>query len=494
MSLLPGGHLPLPPGLRLDRRAAVHHVERPDELRMPTLRPETGQALLLVIIMVTFFAVVVVAVLEISGATGRNAKRENSHDSALSVAEAGVANGLSVLANSPRPLDPSALPSSSSPQVEMVEGKAVSWFGTLTGDTWTITAMGSVPSPVSGAGTIKRVVHIDARVGSTAMNPAWGYVYAADVGCLTLASSADVKEPVYTRGNLCLNNSSRVTGSPVHVDGHIDTFSTASVGVPGTPISELHVGSGCSYSGGSYTFPCAAAEHVYTATQDQVAAGVKKPPVDLPYWYSHARPGPTTACDAPGSFPGGFDNDGSMNRSLPNVNLFASNYDCRVIVGGTQLGRIAYTAGSPGSFVIDGTVFVDGNIVMNGSEEVLYSGRGTIYASGTIDLQGSQQICGAWAGGCDFTAWDPDVNMLVLVSGSTTDNPSFNTGQSLQFQGGIYAAGNYTQGSSVEAEGPRIGETLTISGSSQASIPAFSYLPPGAPMEAPVVVTPGWKG
>jgi hypothetical protein len=455
--------------------------------------PESGQALVLVIILVTFFAVVVVAVLEMSGSAGTNAKRDSSHDTALSVAEAGVANALSVLANSPRPLDPSALPSSSSPQVDTVEGKAVSWFGMLNGDTWTITAKGSVPNPIAGGGTLNRIVHVDARVGSTAMNPAWTYVYAAGTGCLSLANSVVVAEPVYARGDLCLSNSAQVTGSPVTVEGHIDTFSSATVGIAGTPISELHVGSGCSYGGGSYIFPCTAAEHVYTATQDQVPAGVKKPPLDLPYWYANARPGPATACDAPGTFPGGFDNDGSLNRSLPDVDLFASNYDCRVMVGGTQLGRIAYTAGNPGTLVIDGTVFVDGNIVMNGSQTVLYSGRGTIYASGYVDLQGSQQICGAWAGGCDFTTWDPASNMLVLVSGSTSDNPSFTAGQSMQFQGGIYAAGNYAQGSSARVEGPKIGETLTISGSSQATIPAYTYLPPGAPMEKPVVTTNGWR-
>src|SRR4051812_35305034 len=211
-------------------------------------RRENGQALVLVIVLMAFLAVVAVAVLELSGATGRDAKRENSHNTALSVAEAGVANALSVLANAPRPLDPSALPSSSSPQVDTVEGKVVSWFGTLSGDTWTITAKGSVPNPTAGGGTLSRVVHVDARVGSTAMNPAWSYVYADDVGCLSLANSVVVKEPVYTRGNLCLNNSSRVTGSPVRVEGHIDTFSSATVGIAGTPISELHVGSGCNYS------------------------------------------------------------------------------------------------------------------------------------------------------------------------------------------------------------------------------------------------------
>jgi hypothetical protein len=143
--------------------------------------------------------------------------------------------------------------------------------------------------------------------------------------------------------------------------------------------------------------------------------------------------------------------------------------------------------------VVDGTVFVDGNIVMSGSQQVVYSGRGTIYASGRIDLQGSQQICGAWAAGCDFAGWDPGTAMLMLVAGSTSDDPSFNAGQTMQFQGGVYAAGNYTQGPSAQVQGPKIADTVTVSGSSPAALPAFTYLPPGAPMEKPVVTTNGWR-
>ena len=106
------------------------------------------------------------------------------------------------------------------------------------------------------------------------------------------------------------------------------------------------------------------------------------------------------------------------------MNLFASDYDCTVTVGGVQVGRIAYTAATPGSFIIDGTVFFDGNIDMGGSQKVLYTGSGTIYASGYVDLHGSQQICGAWAAGCDFTGWQPATAMLVLVAGSSTDSPA----------------------------------------------------------------------
>ena len=456
--------------------------------------PQSGQALPLVLGVILVFGIAIVGVLSVSGASGRDAKRENASNAALSAAEAGVASALSVLANSTRPLLATALPSSASPQVDAAGDGTVSWYGTLSGDTWTVTATSSVPNP-AGGGALSRTVSVDARVGSTAMNPAWNYLYADASGCLTLGSSVQVTEPLYSRGSLCLNNSSRVTGSPVHVEGTIQTTSSASVGSSGSPIAELHVAGGCRYgTSGAFSTPCSAAQQVYATSQDAIPAGVKKPPVDLDFWYAGAKPGPSQSCTS-GSFPGGFDTDTTLNRSRANVDLFpGTSYDCTVVVGGAQLGRIAWTAGNPGSFVIDGIVFFDGNIDMSSSSKVLYAGRGTIYASGYVALAGSMQICGAWSGSCDFTSWNPSASMLALVAGSSTDTPGFSVAQSAQFQGGIYAVGDYLQGSSAKVQGPKIADALTLAGSSQATWIPYTNLPPGAPMDTPVVVTPGWRG
>ncbi len=453
-----------------------------------------GQALPLTIAIMVVFGLATVSVITLTSSAQSDAERGGSQDAALAAAEAGVATALSVLSNSPRPLASTALPAPGAPQVDAVSGGTVSWYGTLAGDTWTIYATGAVPNPAGGA-VLTRALQVDARVGSTAVNGAWNYVYANDAsGCLTLNSSVVVSEPLYTRGSLCTNNSSRVTGSPTHVEGTIQTTSSSSVGQSGTPIAELHVAGGCRYgTSGAFVFPCTASQQVYATAQDQVPAGVTKPPVDLAFWYANAKPGPLQTCTT-GSFPGGFDTDTTMNRSRANVNLFASNYDCTVTSGAAQVGRIAYTSGNPGSLIIDGTVFFDGNIVMTGSQRVLYSGRGTIYASGYIDLGGSQQICGSYSGGCNFGGWVPETAMLALVAGSTTDTPGFQIRQSARFQGGIYAAGSYSQGSSTQVQGPKIAETLSLSGSSQATWSPFTYLPPGAPMEKPLVTTGGWRG
>ena len=451
--------------------------------------------------MMMIFGITLVTVITYSSGTARDTKRAGAHDDALSVAEAGVANALSILSSAPRPLDSSpgtsALPLQASPQTDTVDGGTVTWYGTLpaNSDTWTITARSTVRNPASldGSGTLSRTVKVDAEVGSTTVNQAWNFVYSDSPGCLTLANSVVVKEPLYTQGDLCLNNSSSVTGSPVYVNGKVSLTGSLGIGSSGAYIANLYVGgAGCRYgSTGTWTLAqCAPAAHVYASTVSPTVPAITKPPIDLDYWYANAKPGPSQNCTS-GSFPGGFDTDTTRNSSRTAVSLFASNYDCVVTVGGTQVGRIAYTSGNPGTLIIDGTIFFDGDINMTGSQKVSYSGRGTIYANGVVNLAGSQQICGAWSGGCDFTNWQPATSMLVFVSGDTGAS-SFTTGQSMQFQGGIYANGDYTQGSSVKIEGPKIAEAMSITGSSQSTFPAYTFLPPGAPQAKPFLTTNGW--
>ncbi len=456
------------------------------------LRAQSGQALPIVIGFLIVFSIGVVTVAELSGAVGRDSARENSHDAALAAAESGTATALSVLSNATRPLDPATLPSSASPEVDGVDGGSVSWYGTLSGDTWTIRAKASIRNP-AGGGDIVRSAQLQARVGSTAVNPAWSAAFANSSGCLNVTGSAEIRQPVYTRGSLCLDNAALVTGDSVDAEGTVQTLLSSSVGTSGSPIAGLHAAGGCRYGSiGSFVTPCGAGEHVYASSQDQLPAGLTKPPLDLDYWYANAAPGPSRACTT-GSFPGGFDTDGTMNRSLPDVDLFASDYDCTVVASGTQVGRIAYTAGSPGTMVVDGTVFVDGNIVMSGAHDVRYSGRGTIYASGKIDLEGSERICAAWAAGCDAASWQPSTDMLVLVAGSSTDAPGFVVGGNAAFQGGVYAAGDYTETGSAQVQGPKVAEAMTLAAGIEPAYPAYTYLPPGAPMEKPVVTVNSWQ-
>ncbi len=456
---------------------------------------DAGQVLVLVIVIMLALTVAVVAVIAFTGNAEREADRQSGKDGALSAAESGVANALSRLASAPRPLDPAALPPAGSPQVDAVERGTVSWYGALSGDRWTITSTSSLANP-TGGGAISETVSVQARVGSTVTDPAWRYAYADDSGaCTTLSGSVQLVEPLYTRGSLCLADSALVAGSPLQVGGTIETNGTASVGTAGTPIAELHVAGGCrAGSSGPFVSPCTPAEAVFASIQDAAPTAVSKPPLDLDFWYANARPGPSHSCTL-GTFPGGFDTDGSLNRSRAPVDLFPdTSYDCTVVSGGSQVGRIAWTDGTPGTFVIDGAVFFDGDIATNSAKQVLYSGRGTVYASGTVALAGSVQVCGAWAGGCNLAGWAPATSMLVLVAGADGSSPGFSVSGSAQFQGGAYAATDFAQTDSAVVQGPKIADALTLATAATTPFAPFTFLPIGAPMEKPVVVTAGWRG
>ena len=175
--------------------------------------------------------------------------------------------------------------------------------------------------------------------------------------------------------------------------GTVTIQNSAHVGSAGARLAEVHVAGGCRLNSSALHSPCGPADAVYsTATPDATPTGLEKPPVDLPYWYANSKPGPRQACTTQTGTPPAFDNDTTMNRSLPSaVNLTpALAYDCQVRDGqGNLLGQIAWTPGSPGTLTIAGTLFFDGSITFQNSVNPVYVGRATIYAAGTITLQNS---------------------------------------------------------------------------------------------------------
>jgi hypothetical protein len=152
---------------------------------------------------------------------------------------------------------------------------------------------------------------------------------------------------------------------------------------------------------------------------------------------------------------------------------------------------------------VRGTVFIDGNVSINGL--VKYRGvnkygahpsgsDGTdglggmmvMYVSGTVSLSNSGVFCGwdtvhdtaAYNGSnCDFNAWTPGTSMFMFVAkGGVTLN------QSSYFQGAIFSEGNVTLGQSAQTEGPIITNTLTLGQSVQMKpLPGLADLPLGAP-------------
>jgi Tfp pilus assembly protein PilX len=499
-------------------------------IRLPYLRGERGIALPMALGIVMVVSIALITTIELSTSSQRSSNISRSERTAFAVAEAGLNHAEAVLAASSTPTDATALPSSCATQVA-AEGGTFCYWGTLSASTWTVHARGTVSNPSGGSPLTHEVsqqMAVSTPTPTTADNPAWNYIYSdSPTGCLSIGSSVQIKQPLYVKNDLCLDSSAIIKGEAgkVYVGGKLTTNSSVYVGEPSAganppweQIQDFRVGIGCRYGlpwpgdgvQPGYSYPCTTTQRVYAASQSQTVPSVSKPPMNLANAYATAKPGPLNKTCSPssGTPPGGpFDNDTTMNNTAPDVNLFASNYNCEIWSGGTLEGKIQYnTTPNPDVLTIAGKVYFDGDINMAGSQNVVVSGRGTIYTSGRIRFDSSLRICGMWnsgTGDCDWTNWDPDANMVTFVSGSCTsglpcDTYGIELNSSVRIQAGFYAVGDFLQTSSAVSQGPVIARQLIYGSSTGSSWIPFDTLTPGAPASSSTstvsAVPESWRG
>jgi Tfp pilus assembly protein PilX len=262
---------------------------------------ERGIALPMALGIMMVLSIALVTVLELSSSGQRSSNISKAEQVALAVAEAGLNEAHSVLADAADPASSSALPASCdvSPDVAAEGGTACYW-GSLGGNTWTISAQSTVQNPSGGAAithTVSEQVAVSSSPATTANNQAWNYIYSdSPTGCMILQSSVQIKQKVYVKNDLCLGSSAQIyaEASEVSVGGEITVDSSAWIG-QGTPLPTLNLGStsaGCRkgafdsngnpIGGGGYSYPCTAGSHqVNATTQNHTIPNVSKPPVDL---------------------------------------------------------------------------------------------------------------------------------------------------------------------------------------------------------------------
>jgi hypothetical protein len=443
------------------------------------LRDESGIALVMAVGIMAVLMITGSAVVYYAGSNTRSAEHSADEAKALNAAEAGMNYARAVLWNSTTPTSSSALPSSSSPGQVTLEGATVRYWGSYDSTTkvWTITGTGTFTNPTGGTAPVSRTTTSQVLVSSTpALDPAWGYLFADTSSCTLLQNNLAIDAPIYVRGDLCMKNSALITADLVQVRGKVQIENTASIGTASVPVPQVYVGGGCRYpwSGTYHANNCVPAKRVYRTVFSTTVPDLTKPVLELDAWYADAKPGPTNdPCSALQ-----FDNDGVLNRSNPTQYLFPTTaYDCTVTSGGTQLGRIAYTPGDPGTLIIDGVVFFDGKLEFAGNRNVVYQGRGSIYATDVITIENFTRFCAVAA--CD-TTWDPDTNLLLLVSGATADS-GFIIKNNTTWQGAIYVANDFLEDNSAFVCGPVIAQELVIQNNTDNCFVPFTNGVPGMP-------------
>jgi hypothetical protein len=475
------GRLPLPSDGRLPAAAETESggTERGHKDMRRRLESESGIALVMAIGILAVLMIAGASVIFYAGSNARSAEHSVDDSRALNLAEAGMNYARAILWQSSDPTSASAVPSGSL----ALEGGTVTYSGTYdsTSKIWTLTGTGTYTNPAGGTQPVARTASSQVLVSTTGgMEEAWGYLFADTTSlCTNLKNFIEIDAPIYVRGDLCMENQAMIKSELVQIRGKLDIKDSASVGTSTDAVTDVAVGGGCRYPwSGTYISPCGTSQKVYRTNFSSSPPNILKPSVDLAYWYTNAKPGPSQGCTT-GSFPGTFDNGGGLNRSNSTTYLFPSSaYDCQVRDGGGNLlGRIAYTPGSPGTMIIEGVVFFDGKIELQGNKNVVYQGRGSIYATDEIKIQSYVSLCAN--SGCT-TSWDPDVALLAFIGGATGDS-GFLIENNTKFQGAIYVVNDYFQKNEVEVCGPVVAQELKIENGSENCYVPFDTAAPGMP-------------
>ena len=478
------------------------------------------------------FAITTMAIASLMVSNERSSGRDRDAQRAFNAAESGINSALSVLSQQDAS-GSQAVGATLASTGFTIDGASGTYSATKSAALeWTVDATGSSPN---GEVTRELQVRVSAQTQTTgtAASPAygWGFFMASTTpDCVTVSGSGNnignsalLTIPVYTAGSLCLSGggspliaepSTSAGGTiPLYVGGKFRTSGNSSpVGTSAKRLASATVVGGCQISFHGWKDIICSQQGVPTSgtgsgiwanSYGSTPLALTKPTIDAAGWYTNAKPGPNAPCGA-GSTVGPllFDNNTTRNTSLGNRRLLmltgssgaGNNFDCKYYDGsGNLVGRIAWTFGTPGTLVVQGTVFIDANLTFAGNDKAVYTGSGTIYVNGTVAMSNGARVCGAAmvSGNCSGN-WDPATNSLMLVAvNASSAATAFDMAGDSQFEGLAYAVGKYSAGNSAYVSGPVIADTGTLSGNTKFKVVIDP--PPGAPGDGSQVTTTVWR-
>jgi hypothetical protein len=493
---------------------------------------ERALALPLALMVMTASGVMVVGVIEFTSSSGRTATVAKGRMSAESLAEAGLANAFSVLNNpsnnptTPTLLGCNAAGTTCTPVVTTYQGGTATWSGWLdtTGGTskWRITSIGQVANPTGAAAlNVKLTATVALVAGSGSPNASvWNYVYSTrppGSGCEVELNGNNivVSVPVYVTGDLCFNSNNAVIDErgenqnppPQAIDVRVGgkavfAANGTSIGLASDNVTSAAVAGGCSTSIGAAGTACNTSTWNttrYFVDSTTTFQSLAAPTADFAANFNSASPGPFNPCTTasnPAHLPAStFDTDGVQDGNDGTFNLTpATSYQCKTYSGGSLVGELSWNA-STRVLTVKGSIFIDKDVT-SGSTTATYQGSATLYVGGKFTFTGNDtQLCAN--PGCDFTTWNPNAEMLLIVAKGASGDPDallFN-GNNGKFQGGVFC--NPTSrlnlnGNNVELQGPVICGTFLFQNNALLKpLPSVTQLPIGAPVDPNVTLVPG---
>jgi hypothetical protein len=506
---------------------------------MRTAKSERGIALPLTLLLMAVCAGLVAASLEYSSSASRGAAVSQDKNRAGSLAEAGINNALAVLnywdgstmknnAFDPTLLGCDTAGQNCTPFVTTYGDGTATWYGVLdaTLARWTIYSTGEVPNPTGGAplkDASMAKVPVTWNNSQPANAVAWNYIYSTrppGIGCEldfepgNNGGTIVVDIPLYVTGDLCFNSNNASIDEQgegqipapqpvdIRVGGRIAYVKGGTVGVVSDPVTSASAVGGCSTSTTGATHPCTAPGDRFYADSQPPFIPIEAPTADFSSGatsqYATASPGPKHPCTVasnPSSLPATtFESVGNTlsDASAATFDLTpATSYQCKTYhnddPSGPLIGELSWDAATH-LLTVRGKIFIDGSVT-SADATASYNGTGSIYIGGTFTLSG--QLCST--NPCDFTNWDPNVEMLMLVANGA--GYAFTFSGSNKFQGSIFCNPTATinfSANNTDIQGPIVCGAMKFSnGIRFKPLPAITALPLGTPGNPNVHAKPG---
>ena len=216
------------------------------------LRSELGVSLIASLIVLSAIAMAGTSAIYYTSRNTQAAEFSVERDGATAVAESGMNFARSILwevvDSGGDPTDESALPAQSSPAVATVDGQTVEYYGVFdsAASTWTLVGEATVTNP-SGAGAVVRAVESKVSVAPGAPQTVWvwGWSMSKPDSCVTFQNNVDYTQPFKIDGDLCMENSAKITGDFVEVSGTVDLRNSSSIGTTLDGVDYVNIVGGC---------------------------------------------------------------------------------------------------------------------------------------------------------------------------------------------------------------------------------------------------------
>jgi hypothetical protein len=508
------------------------------------LSSESGQSLVLAFIVMCALSITVGGVISFTTSNESQFGRDRQLDRAFHIAEAGLNNGIQVVASKDPSNDPTQIgtryPAAAGTTYSLsLDGGTGTYYvqkyaatspectthaGSAPNSCWVIIATGNSPD-----GKILKQLQesIYWRTVTAPVDDVYGFgLFVANPpgpgACVNTHGTTllDI-DNIWINGDFCPSGGAGFeptadsVGS-VYIGGTYEGRNNTSIGTASRYYKNVNIAGGCTVQGGRTN--CDPSANIYSRGPAAGAVGspLQKPDIGIAAAALYASADWTHPTCLPATTPSPFDDPAhpGPNQSNPMTLFTGSSFDCKVVDNNNVTHRLQWNATTQTLSVQNG-VYIDGDVSFPNGANTYSIGdftndtigsaaqsNGTIYVNGVMDGSSNVNVCGPGtlpaspSYGCPLT-WNPEDGQI----GFAVINPLANTtGFSMTGNGElditlIVNQGYADTGGTVIA-GPVLADRATIGGNGGFVIPGNP--PGGTPTdvttEAAWVVQPGgWK-